>query len=127
LFIKLLTCTVLIKLLDPEPDPNPNQEQKIRIRIRFRLKRLGSSRIRIRDTGSKENNSSINSPAFIILVRQFTTFSPASVFVYWEVPLVMDFHYSWFFARLAIRKGENITATALKLVVALVSLHSHVS
>jgi hypothetical protein len=33
LFIKLLTSTVLIKLLDPEPDPNPNQEQKFRIRI----------------------------------------------------------------------------------------------
>ncbi len=58
MFIKLLTSTVLIKLLDPEPDPdpnsdpdpNPNPEQKfrIRIRIRFRLKKLGSSRIRIR-------------------------------------------------------------------------------
>ncbi len=46
MFIKLLTSTVLIKLLDPEPDPN--QEQKFRIRIRFRLKKLGSSRIRIR-------------------------------------------------------------------------------
>ncbi len=44
MFIKLLTSTVLIKLLDPEPDP----EQKFRIRIRFRLKKLGSSRIRIR-------------------------------------------------------------------------------
>ncbi len=40
MFIKLLTSTVIIKLLDPE--------QKFRIRIRFRLKKLGSSRIRIR-------------------------------------------------------------------------------
>ncbi len=58
MFIKLLTSTVLIKLLDPEtdpdpnsdPNPNPNPEQKfrIRIRIRFWLKKLGSSRIRIR-------------------------------------------------------------------------------
>ncbi len=54
MFIKLLTNTVLIKLLGPEPDPNPdpdpnpnpNQEQKSR--IRFRLKKLRSSRIRIR-------------------------------------------------------------------------------
>ncbi len=48
MFIKLLTSTVLIKLLDPEPDsdPNPNQEQKFR--IRFRLKKLGSSWIRVR-------------------------------------------------------------------------------
>ncbi len=51
MFIKLLTSTVLIKLLDPDPnsDPNANQEQKFR--IRFRLKKLGSSRIRIRNTG----------------------------------------------------------------------------
>jgi hypothetical protein len=51
LFIKLLTSTVLIKLLDL--DPNPNQEQKFQIRIRQK-KKLGSSRIRIRigNTGS---------------------------------------------------------------------------
>jgi hypothetical protein len=52
LFIKLLTSTVLIKLLDPEPDPNsdpdPNPNQERKFRIRFRLKKLGSSRIRIR-------------------------------------------------------------------------------
>ncbi len=50
--LKLVTSTVLTKLLDPEPDPdpnsNPNQEQKFR--IRYRLKKLGSSRIRIRNT-----------------------------------------------------------------------------
>jgi hypothetical protein len=40
LFIKLLTSTVLIKLLDP--DPNPNQEQKFRIRIRFRIRNTAS-------------------------------------------------------------------------------------
>ncbi len=46
MFIKLLTSTVLINLLDPKPDPNLNQEQKFR--IRFRLKKLGSTRVRIR-------------------------------------------------------------------------------
>ncbi len=55
MFIKLITSTVLIKLLDPDPnsDPNPNQEQKFWIRIRFRLKKLGSSRIRIRNTACR--------------------------------------------------------------------------
>ena len=49
MFIKLLTSTVLIKLLDPEPDltaPNPNEEQKFQ--IWNRQKKLGSSQIRIR-------------------------------------------------------------------------------
>jgi hypothetical protein len=46
------TITIFIKLLDPEPDlnpvPDPNQEEIFRIRIR--QKKLGSSRIRIRNT-----------------------------------------------------------------------------
>jgi hypothetical protein len=65
LFIKLLTSTVLIKLLDPEPDPNPEQI------FRIRQKELGSSRIqiririRIRNTGQKHKN----------LLKQLSTFS----------------------------------------------------
>jgi hypothetical protein len=72
LFIKLLTSTLLIKLLDPEPDPNPNQEQKFRIRIRFRLKKLGSSRIRIRNTG--DSSSYVHFYMLIRLLRQIDFF-----------------------------------------------------
>ncbi len=55
MFIKLLTSTVpvptvLINLLDPEPDPDPNPDQERKFRIRIQQKRLGSSRIRIRNT-----------------------------------------------------------------------------
>ncbi len=80
MFIKLLTSTVLNKLLDPEPDPNsdpnPNQEQKFRIRIRFQLKKLGSSRIRIRiririrNTDRKVNRFNTKGKQQIAIINQ---------------------------------------------------------